>query len=33
MRERVKELGGMMAIVSRPGRGARVEVRVPLPTP
>ena len=32
MRERVKELGGMMAIVSNPGRGARVEVRVPLPT-
>jgi signal transduction histidine kinase len=31
MRERVKELGGMMAIVSNPGRGARVEVRVPLP--
>jgi two-component system nitrate/nitrite sensor histidine kinase NarX len=31
MRERVKELGGMMAIISNPGRGARVEVRVPLP--
>jgi signal transduction histidine kinase len=31
LRERVKELGGMMAIVSNPGRGARVEVRVPLP--
>jgi len=31
IRERVKVLGGMMAVVSNPGRGARVEVRVPLP--
>jgi signal transduction histidine kinase len=32
IRERVKVLGGMMAVVSNPGRGARVEVRVPLPS-
>ncbi len=31
IRERVKVLGGMMAVVSNPGRGARVEVSVPLP--
>jgi signal transduction histidine kinase len=32
IRECVKQLGGMMAVVSNPGRGARVEVRVPIPT-
>jgi signal transduction histidine kinase len=31
MEERVKELGGSVRVVSSPGRGARVELHLPLP--
>jgi signal transduction histidine kinase len=33
MRERVAQLGGVLDIQSRPGRGARVTARLPLPLP
>jgi signal transduction histidine kinase len=31
MRERVKLLGGRMRLDSRPARGTRIAVRIPLP--
>ena len=31
MRERLEALGGNLYIDSRPGRGTRLEIRMPLP--
>lgn len=33
MEERVKELGGSLRVVSSPGRGTRIELRLPRPVP
>ena len=33
MQERVRDLGGSMRIVSFPGRGTRIEIRLPRPVP
>jgi signal transduction histidine kinase len=33
MEERVRELGGSIRVVSAPGRGVRVEIRLPRPAP
>jgi NarL family two-component system sensor histidine kinase LiaS len=33
MEERVRELGGTIRVISSPGRGTRVEIRLPRPHP